>query len=118
MPATLRLPNPQPGRSPPAGGRTYAGFVDLMAHTVLVRHPQRRHHDVMDLTPYLDSLRQDLSASAALGGPEVLRAAELLGGSLDASARLTLMQVLADAAAEITARLETATIEVRLRWRE
>src|SRR5258706_528587 len=72
----------------------------------------------MDLTPYLDALRRDLAASAAPGGPDVVRAADLLTGSLDASARLTLMEVLADAAAEITTRLGTATIEVRLRGRD
>ncbi|HEY2672554.1 MAG TPA: hypothetical protein VGJ07_19550 [Rugosimonospora sp.] len=72
----------------------------------------------MDLTPYLDSLRRDLAASAAPGGPDVRDAADLLTGSLDASARLTMMELLADAAAEITARLGSATIEVRLRGRD
>jgi hypothetical protein len=72
----------------------------------------------MDLNPYLDSLRRELTANAAPGGAEVLRAAELLTGSMDASARLTLMEVLADAAAEITARLSAATVEVRLRGRD
>lgn len=72
----------------------------------------------MDLTPYLDSLRRDLAASAAAGGEEVGRAAELLADSLDASARLCLMEALADAAAEVTTRLGTASVEVRLRGRE
>jgi hypothetical protein len=72
----------------------------------------------MDLTPYLDTLRRDLAASAAPGGPEVLRAAELLMGSLDAAARLCLLELLADAAAEITTRLGSATIDVRLRGRD
>jgi predicted HicB family RNase H-like nuclease len=72
----------------------------------------------MDLTPYLDGLRRDLAASAAAGGAEVSRAAELLAGSLDASARLCLMEALADAAAEVTTRLGTASVEVRLRGRE
>jgi hypothetical protein len=73
----------------------------------------------MDLTPYLDALRRDLAATAAPGGDEVSRAAELLTGSLDASARLCLMEALADAAAEITTKLGgTATVDVRLRGRE
>jgi hypothetical protein len=72
----------------------------------------------MDLTPYLESLRRDLSASAAAGGPDVRSAADLLTGSLDASARLTMLELLSDAAAEITARLDTASIEVRLRGRD
>ncbi len=48
----------------------------------------------------------------------VTRAAELLGGSLEASARLCLLEALTEAAAEITARLRTATVDVRLRGRE
>lgn len=72
----------------------------------------------MDLTPYLDALRRDLTASAAPGGPEMTRAAELLAGSLDSSARLSLLEALSDAAAEITTRLDGATVEVRLRGRE
>jgi hypothetical protein len=72
----------------------------------------------MDLTPYLEALRRDLAASAAPGGPEVGRAAELLAGSLEASARLCLMEALADAADEVTAKLGSATVEVRLRGRE
>ncbi|HEY8473392.1 MAG TPA: toxin-antitoxin system HicB family antitoxin [Natronosporangium sp.] len=72
----------------------------------------------MDLTPYLEALRRDLAASAAPGGPEVSRAAELLAGSLEASARLCLMEALADAADEVTTKLGTASVEVRLRGRE
>jgi hypothetical protein len=72
----------------------------------------------MDLTPYLESLRADLAAAAAPGGPETTRAAELLGHSLEASARLALLEALSDAAAEITTRLTDASVEVRLRGRE
>jgi hypothetical protein len=72
----------------------------------------------MDLTPYLDSLRRDLSSAAAPGGTDVLRAAELLTGALDAATRLCLMEVLADAAAEITTKLGSATVDVRLKGRE
>jgi predicted HicB family RNase H-like nuclease len=72
----------------------------------------------MDLTPYLDGLRRDLAASAAAGGTEVSRAAELLAGSLDAAARLCLLETLADAAAEVTSKLDTASVEVRLHGRD
>lgn len=72
----------------------------------------------MDLSPYLEALRRDLAAAAAPGGAEVARAADLLTGSLEASARLCLLEALSDAAAEITRRLESATVEVRLRGRE
>jgi hypothetical protein len=72
----------------------------------------------MDLTPYLEALRADLAAAAAQGGADTARAAELLGHSLEASARLVLLEALSDAAAEITTRLRDASVEVRLRGRE
>jgi hypothetical protein len=72
----------------------------------------------MDLSPYLETLRGDLAAAAAPGGPDVARAADLLAGSLDASARLCLLEALSDAAAEITTKLDSVTVDVRLRGRE
>jgi hypothetical protein len=72
----------------------------------------------MDLTPYLDALRADLTAAAAPGGADTARAADLLGHSLEASARLALLEALSDAAAEITTHLDDTTVEVRLRGRE
>src|ERR1700712_96896 len=72
----------------------------------------------MDLTPYLETLRADLTAAAAPGGPETTRAAELLGGALESSARLVLHEALSDAAAEITTRLSDSSVEVRLRGRQ
>jgi hypothetical protein len=72
----------------------------------------------MELSPYLEALRRDLAAAAAPAGPEVASAAELLGGSLEASARLCLLEALSDAAAEITTKLTHTAVEVRLRGRE
>jgi len=72
----------------------------------------------MDLSPYLEALRRDLAATAAPGGPDLERAAELLGGSLESSARLALLEAISDAAAEITTRLNSASVEVRLRGRD
>ena len=72
----------------------------------------------MDLSPYLEALRRDLAAAAAPGGPEVTRAADLLSGSLEASTRLVLLEALSDATAEITAKLDSVSVEVRLRGRE
>jgi HicB family len=79
----------------------------------------------MELTPYVEALRRDLAAAAAPGGEDVLRAADMLSGSVEASVRLVLLEALSDAAAEITARLSGApaasggvTVEVRLRGRE
>jgi hypothetical protein len=72
----------------------------------------------MELSPYLETLGRDLAAAAASGGSEVVRAADLLAGALDASARLCLLEALSDAAAEITTKLDSASVEVRLRGRE
>jgi hypothetical protein len=79
----------------------------------------------MEFAPYLEGLRRDLVAAAAPGGPEVQRAAELLVGSLEASARLFLLEALSDAAAEITATLagspdpaSRASVEIRMRGRD
>jgi predicted HicB family RNase H-like nuclease len=72
----------------------------------------------MDLTPYLEGLRRDLTAAAAPGGPEITRAADVLAGSLEASARLCLLEALSDATAEITTQLDSVSVEVRLRGRE
>ena len=72
----------------------------------------------MDLTPYIEGLQRDLAASAAPGGPEVIRAAELLGSSIESSARLLLLEALSDAAAEITARLHSATVDALVRGRQ
>ena len=68
----------------------------------------------MDLTPYLDTLQQDLEVAAAPGGVDTT----LLARSLTASARLVLLEALSDAAAEITARLPATSVEVRLRGRD
>jgi hypothetical protein len=71
----------------------------------------------MDLNPYLETLRRDLEASAAPGGEDISRAAALLSGSLEAAARLSLLEALSDAAAEITTKLNNTSVEVRLRGR-
>jgi hypothetical protein len=72
----------------------------------------------MDLMPYVDSLRHDLAAAAAAGGPEAAAAAERLVLALDPAVRLTLMDALSQAAAEITAELPAGSVDVRLRGRE
>ncbi|GIF67027.1 hypothetical protein Ais01nite_50620 [Asanoa ishikariensis] len=72
----------------------------------------------MDIAPFVESLRRDLNAAAAPGGPDVARAAELLSGSIDAAARLALLDALAQAADEVTTKLSAASVELRLRGRE
>ena len=72
----------------------------------------------MDVTPYVENLRQDLAAAAEAGGPEARAAAERLALALDPAVRLALMDALSQAAAEITSELPAGSIDVRLRGRE
>lgn len=72
----------------------------------------------MDITPYVDNLRRDLTAAAEAGGEEVARAAERLALALDPAARLALMEAISQAAAEITAEMPTGGVDVRLNGRE
>ncbi len=72
----------------------------------------------MDITPYVESLRDDLAAAAEAGGPDARAAAERLALALDPAMRLALMDALSQAAAEITSELPAGTVDVRLRGRE
>src|SRR5579859_2749817 len=72
----------------------------------------------MDVTRLIDSLRQDLSHAAEVGGGDVRAAAERLVLALDPALRLTLIDALSQAAAEIGEALPGVTIDVRLRGRE
>ncbi|OXM71972.1 toxin-antitoxin system HicB family antitoxin [Amycolatopsis thermalba] len=72
----------------------------------------------MDLTPYITSLREDLTATASAGDEQIRRAAALLSGALEPAARLALMNALADLAAEATAQLPDHVVEVRLDGRD
>lgn len=72
----------------------------------------------MELTQYLDALREDLLAAAALGDEGTQRAATLLTTALEPAARLTLMSAVADFAAEVSEQLHDTTVGVSLRGRE
>ena len=72
----------------------------------------------MELTPYVDRLRQDLLAASDAVGPEGRPVAERLLLALDPAARLVLLEVLGQSAAEITAELPAGVVDVRLRGRE
>jgi hypothetical protein len=72
----------------------------------------------MDITPHVETLRQDLTRAAEVGGIEVEVAAERLLAALDPAMRLALMDVLSQAAAEISEQLPGVAIEVRLKGRE
>ena|SRR5437763_13425081 len=72
----------------------------------------------MELSQYVEAVRHELSAAAAAGTEETRRVAELLGGALESAVRLVIMDVLSQAADEITAALPDGAVEVRLRGRE
>jgi hypothetical protein len=72
----------------------------------------------MDITPHVEALRQDLTRAAEVGGIEVEVAAERLLGALEPAMRLALMDVLSQAAAEISEQLPGVAIDVRLKGRE
>src|SRR5579872_5707292 len=72
----------------------------------------------MDITPLVDSLRTDLVQAAEVGGIEIQAAAEKLLLALDPALRLTLMDALSQAAAEISQALPGVAIDLRLKGRE
>ena len=63
----------------------------------------------MELTPYLETLHRDLSAAVG---------SELLGTVIETSGRLCLLEALSDATAEITGKLPSGSVELRLRGRD
>jgi hypothetical protein len=71
----------------------------------------------MDITPYVDRVREDLEATAAAGGVDP-GLSERLTRALDPAIRLAMLDALSQAAAEITTELPAGSIDVRLRGRE
>ncbi|MGO1316089.1 MAG: toxin-antitoxin system HicB family antitoxin [Cellulomonadaceae bacterium] len=70
----------------------------------------------MNIDRYVSALRGSLEASARAGGQEVTEAADRLAVALEPSVRLVALQVLTDAADEITSQLGAdPSVEVRLR---
>ena len=69
----------------------------------------------MELTPYVESLRRELTTAAEVGGDDARALADRLLPSLDAAVRLTLLEALSAATEEISAELAPASVDVRLR---
>jgi HicB family len=68
----------------------------------------------MELSEYVTMLHGELTSISRVAGEDAARAAEMISHALESSVRLTLLDVLSAAAAEITARLEDTAVEVRL----
>ena len=69
----------------------------------------------MDLTPYVDNLRQELAVAADAGGDETRALAERLTAPLESATRLTLLNALSAAMGEVTRELAPGSVDVRLR---
>ena len=72
----------------------------------------------MQTTPYVDALLSDLEAMASLGDPAVAEAAQRLSQTLRASANLRLLDLLGEAALEVSGQLPSGHVEVRLAGQE
>jgi hypothetical protein len=72
----------------------------------------------MDLARYVESIHEQLIATAAAGGEEARALADRLVAPLDAALRLALQDALSDAAEEITTELAPGSVELRLRGRD
>jgi hypothetical protein len=72
----------------------------------------------MDLQPYVDAVRHELSVAAAAGGQDAEALAERLTAPLESAIRLALLEALSAAADEITADLAPDSVQVLLRGRD
>src|SRR5437660_4082264 len=68
----------------------------------------------MNVAAFVEALQRDLEAVAAMGDDAVADAARRIAAALEPSLRLRLMDVLGEAAAELTNQLPNGHIEVRL----
>ncbi|MHA6800766.1 toxin-antitoxin system HicB family antitoxin [Bounagaea algeriensis] len=72
----------------------------------------------MDLSPYINQLREDLSSAASVGDEHTRHTAAALTAGLEPAARLAIMNALSDLAAEITTQLDGQVVELRLDGRD
>jgi HicB family len=68
----------------------------------------------MQLAGYVEALREDLARIAAVGDESTVRAADLLSAALEPSLARRLQEALAEAALELSAKLERGSVEVRI----
>jgi predicted HicB family RNase H-like nuclease len=72
----------------------------------------------MQLSQFVDALRSDLTAVAAVGDDATAEAAEKIAVALEGSVGLRLVDAFASAALELTAQLPNGRVEVRLAGRD
>ena len=72
----------------------------------------------MELNQHVEEVQRQLAVAAEAGGDEARALAERLTPTLDSVLRLTLLEVLGEAAAEITRELAPGSVDLRLRGHE
>jgi hypothetical protein len=72
----------------------------------------------MQLSQFVDALRSDLTAVAAVGDETTAEAAQKIAIALEGSLGLRLVDVFASAALELTSQLPAGRVEVRLAGRD
>jgi hypothetical protein len=73
----------------------------------------------MDLTEYVEALRESLTTAAAAGGEQSRETARLLAATIDPAVRLAVTAALAEMAAQVTAALDDGTVvDIRFRGRD
>jgi hypothetical protein len=72
----------------------------------------------MDLQPYVEAVRHELTVAARAGGDEAAELADRLTAPLESALRLALLDALSGATAEITRELAPRSVDLRLRGRD
>ena len=72
----------------------------------------------MQLDSHVHAIQQELGATAALGDEAAAEAARRMGEALAATLHLHLLDLLGEAALEITGQIESGRVEVRLAGRD
>jgi antitoxin component of RelBE/YafQ-DinJ toxin-antitoxin module len=72
----------------------------------------------MDITPYVERLRHEMAQAVAATDEQTRAVADRIGVALDSAVRLTLMEALSEATAEITSEMRAGSVEVRLNGRD
>ncbi|GAA4829709.1 toxin-antitoxin system HicB family antitoxin [Saccharopolyspora rosea] len=72
----------------------------------------------MDLSPYINQLREDLTSAASAGDEQTRQTAAVLSSAIEPAARLAIMNALSDLAAEVTTHLDGPVVDIRLDGRD
>jgi HicB family len=72
----------------------------------------------MDLTDYVEAMRSSLTTAAAAGGEAARETARLLADTMEPAVRLAVIDALSAMAAEVTAALDGALVDIRVRGQE